>query len=88
LVFLLQVCGARWAATQGHPRSRCLKTLWNGMKLGSSTPSITSYIYTYVIICIHDTIHIYRFDCSDEQLRREKCSGKSWILYFKCQESC
>ena len=48
LVFLLQVCGASWAATQGHPRFRCLKTVWNGMKLGSSTPSITSYIYIHI----------------------------------------
>ena len=37
---LLQVCGPSWAATQGHPRSRCLKTrllkihgmVWNGME--------------------------------------------------------
>ena len=73
------------------PQNKASENSWHGMewygmvwKPGSSTPSITSYIY----ICIHDTIHIYRFDCSDEQLRREKCSGKSWILYFKCQESC
>ena len=95
LVFLLQVCGPSWAATQGHPRSRCLKTrllkihgmVWNGMETGFK---YTQHHFLHIYICnhIHDTIHIYRFDCSDEQLRREKCSGKSWILYFKCQESC
>ena len=57
LVFLLQVCGPSWAATQGHPRSRCLKTrllkihgmVWNGMEwYGNRVQVHPASLLTYI----------------------------------------